>query len=132
MNKIVLVKDFSNAFDQFSSAISSSHESDLEKAACIQYFEFCFELAWKSIKIIAEELGHEVNAPKSALKLAFLNKWISDEVLWLEMLNARNRMSHTYDTRQALSVYNQLQNFKIGFAELLKNLKNESGFSKAE
>jgi hypothetical protein len=57
MNKKPLLLDFKNALSQFDKAMSDHHESDLEKAGCIQYFEFCFELAWKTAKAAAEEMG---------------------------------------------------------------------------
>ena len=57
-------------------------------------------------------------SPKASLKTAYRQTWIVDEAIWLEMLEARNRMSHTYDAKDALRVYEKLN----GFIEPLKSL----------
>jgi hypothetical protein len=39
------------------------------------------------------------------------------------MLDARNRMSHTYDVQDALTIYDRLASFLGPFEELLARLK---------
>ncbi|MCH8012555.1 MAG: nucleotidyltransferase substrate binding protein [Candidatus Marinimicrobia bacterium] len=91
-----------------------------------QYFEFCFELAWKSIKIFCEEQGlSDCNSPKKALKQAFALKWIGKEEIWLEMLSARNQMAHTYDSKDALQIYYRLSFFVPELSNLAKKLQQE-------
>jgi nucleotidyltransferase substrate binding protein (TIGR01987 family) len=123
MNKEPLLLDFKNALLQFEKAMSDRHESDLEKAGCIQYFEFCFELAWKTTKTAAEEMGiNDCQSPRAALKCAFSQGWIDDEALWLDMLACRNRMTHTYEANSALKVYNKLDAFVPAFKDLYAKL----------
>ena len=43
--------DFSEAIARLTEALVVPVDSDLLQAGCIQYFEFCFELAWESIKV---------------------------------------------------------------------------------
>ncbi len=89
------------------------------KAGCIQYFEFSFELAWKTVKRFAEEEGMgDCNSPKSALKSAFASGWISDEEIWLDMLMSRNRMAHTYNLASALTIFEQLPDYLIALQQL--------------
>jgi nucleotidyltransferase substrate binding protein (TIGR01987 family) len=95
MDSHVVLNAFEKALSNLEAALSVQAETDLEKAGCIQYFEFCFELAWKSIQALAREAGFsECNSPKACLKQAFSQHWLNDEVLWLEMLSDRNRMAH--------------------------------------
>jgi len=109
MDSRELLADLKRAVDQFADALELPSENDVVKAGCIQYFEFSFELAWKTIKRFAEDEGiADCNSPKSALKVAFANKWIETENVWLDMLMARNKMSHTYDAASALEVYEKL------------------------
>ena len=113
MDKKWLIDDFRTALQQFTEALQTPATSNLIKAGCIQYFEFCFELAWKSIKVANDELGlPECTSPKSCLKSAFAQGWIESEEPWLEMLLARNRMAHTYDAATALAVYDKLKGFQ--------------------
>lgn len=71
----------------------------LEKEGIIQRFEFTLELAWKTLKDRMEYDGLILDriSPKVVLKEAFKNKYIDDIELWIEMINDRNLLSHTYD-----------------------------------
>ena len=64
--------------------------------ALIQAYEISFELAWKTIKDYLEYNGKIVENPRSAIKEAFAEKLISDGQIWIEMMEARNKTSHTY------------------------------------
>lgn len=69
-------------------------------------------MAWKSVKILGGNAGLEpCGSPKSCLKMAFAQSWIDDEPLWLGMLEARNRMSHTYHAKDAIQVYDRLSQY---------------------
>ena len=119
-----LLSDLQLALTRLEEALKLDSELDVYKAGCIQYFEFTFELAWKAIKATAEEAGLDAGgSPKSSLKTAYQQGWIEDEAVWLEMLEARNRMSHTYDAKDAIKVYGQL----AGFIEPLKALVMKLG-----
>jgi len=110
MDSRLLIDDLRRAVAQLEIALKGHIDSDLERAGCIQYFEFCFELAWKSVKTVAEDEGiMDCNSPKSSLRYAFSRGLIDDESVWLEMLQARNRMAHTYDVDRALTVFSQLK-----------------------
>lgn len=126
MQAETIIKDFTTALERLQEALSVPADNDLIRAGCIQYFEFCFELAWKSIKVFGAEQGLEdCNSPKRCLRLAFSLGWIDNEEIWLEMLAARNRMSHTYDATHALEIYNSLPNFLQALQELVEELRKE-------
>jgi nucleotidyltransferase substrate binding protein (TIGR01987 family) len=125
MDSQELREDFRRAVAEFRSALEIDPESDLIKAGCIQYFEFSFELAWKSVKRCAENEGiGDCNSPKAALKAAFSFGWIEDEEVWLDMLMSRNRMSHTYSAASALTVYDKLPGYVAALQQLTITLDN--------
>lgn len=124
MKSELLIADLQAALERLEDALKLDSELDVYKAGCIQYFEFTFELAWKAIKSTAEVLGVDPGgSPKSCLKTAYQQGWIEEEILWLAMLEARNRMSHTYDAKDALKVYEKLNEFVAPIHTLIKNLK---------
>lgn len=87
-------ESFSHAIGRFKEAIEAP-ETDLNRDAAIQRFEFGFELAWKVIQERVRMEGLDCQSPKGCLKLAFKNSWIADETGWLAMLEDRNRTAHT-------------------------------------
>ena len=119
-----LLEDYAKALDELEQVLTESSENQLIQAGCIQYFEFCFELAWKSVKSVAEQEGLECHSPKTCLKVAHQNGWVEEEPLWLEMLASRNRMSHTCDSGTALNIYHRLAHFQIALQQLHLNLKD--------
>jgi len=112
------------AVARLAEALSTPASSDLLRAGCIQYFEFCFELAWKAIKSEAADQGVECNSPKACLRQAYTLGWIDEEEVWLAMLAARNQMSHTYSSKDALAVYDQLAAFLTALAALHETLRS--------
>ena len=126
MDKSLLINGFEQALKSLTDALVSPAQSDLEKAGCTQYFEFCFELAWKSIRIVAANQGlGDCSSPKACLKQAFAAHWIDHEEIWLDMLSARNRMSHTYNATDALMVYDRLREYRPEMEILLAALKTQ-------
>jgi len=93
-------------FENFKQANTNLHETadfikneSLNKVytmAIIQAYEMCFELAWKTMKDYLEYNGTEVDNPRSAIKEAFSQKIIVNGQSWIEMLETRNKTSHTY------------------------------------
>jgi nucleotidyltransferase substrate binding protein (TIGR01987 family) len=50
-----------------------------------------------------------VRAPKDALAEAFKLGWLADDLVFLEMLHARNQMSHEYDEAEARKVFRRIK-----------------------
>jgi nucleotidyltransferase substrate binding protein (TIGR01987 family) len=73
----------------------------LEQQGLIQRFEMCFELAWKTIKDYMEHTGVTFTqvVPREIIKQAFAAKIILDGQVWIDMLEERNLLSHTYDAK---------------------------------
>ena len=66
--------------------------------ALIKSFELAFELSWKTLQSFFKSQGYiEVKSPKGIIKEAFNKEVIQDGQIWIDMLDARNRLSHIYD-----------------------------------
>jgi len=87
-------------------AIAQSRSlNELEEQGLIQGFEFTFELSWKLLKDYLESKGFkDFHGSKDTLKLAFQEGLITDGELWMEMIENRNRSSHTYDLNIAKQI----------------------------
>jgi nucleotidyltransferase substrate binding protein (TIGR01987 family) len=99
-------------------------ENDVSRDAAIQRFEFCFELAWKSIQERARDEGLDCQSPRGCLRVAFTTSWIENEQGWLAMLEDRNQTSHTYDEDLAKAVFRRLPNYLPLLDALLTKLKS--------
>lgn len=73
--------------------------SALEREGTVQRFEFAVELAWKTLKDYLEAQGQVVDpvTPRHVIKVAFAARILGDGQVWIDMLNHRNLLSHTYD-----------------------------------
>lgn len=91
-----ILRSFRNALDRFAEALAAT-DDELARDASIQRFEFTYELAWKSIRRQAQLYNQECPFARLAFKVAYGNSWISSETIWIEMLESRNRVAHTYD-----------------------------------
>ncbi len=98
-------------------------KSEIVRDASIQRFEYNFELAWKSVKKFAEKQGVECNSPREAFKTAFRLKLIEDENIWLDMIDDRNRTSHTYNEETADEIYDNLKKYEKAMRSLLEKIK---------
>ena len=91
----------------------------------IQRFEFCAELAWKTLREYLLDQGYtEINSPKSVMKQAFADGILDHEEGWLHLLDARNETSHIYDEVTATTVFGDIRTV---YDPLLKNLIQKLG-----
>lgn len=119
-------QNFEKAILQLREAVNKKNLSDLEKAGLIQVYEFTFELAWKTMKDYLEEKEVVVKFPRDAIKEGIMYEVIKDGDVWMDMLQKRNLMSHTYDEKNAVLAYQLIVNeyFKE-LEEVYQTLKKE-------
>lgn len=113
---------FIAATDKLCAAIDDYDKYGLDtiRDGVIQRFEFCTELAWKTLREYLTEQGYtDLNSPKNVMKTAFADGILNDEQGWLEILDARNITSHVYDEATAEKIFN---NIRGTYADLFKQL----------
>ena len=73
--------------------------SELEKEGLVQRFEYTLELAWNTLRdyLYYQGIAVEPATPRTVIKQAFKVGIIDDGQLWLEMIDHRNLLSHTYN-----------------------------------
>lgn len=116
--------NYKDALSFLRESAAKKHFSELEKAGIIQTFEFTFELAWKTIKDYLNEKGVNAIYPKDVIGEAFQSGLIKQGEVWMDMLDSRNLMSHTYQTKDADFVFNEIiSNYVSELDELGNTLK---------
>ena len=94
-------ENFRRAFDLLGEPIRRgvASLSALEQEGTVQRFEVTLELAWKTLKdyLEAEGLTVEPVTPRAVIKAAVAARILQDGKIWLDMLDHRNLLSHTYD-----------------------------------
>jgi len=89
--------NYEKAFNELSAAVARGSYDKLSQAGLIQMFELVFELAWKTLKDKLEYDGLKTNSPRQTIQIAFQNGYIQNGASWIEALDSRNLLAHTYD-----------------------------------
>ncbi|MGN1224914.1 MAG: HI0074 family nucleotidyltransferase substrate-binding subunit [Ruminococcus sp.] len=100
----------------------------VEQTGIVGLFEICFEQAWKLMKQVLEEHGRfeeKIGSPRAIIKVAYQCGMINDCEAWLELLEARNILAHTYSDEQVLNVIRKLKSDYIILFETLKKELDE-------
>jgi nucleotidyltransferase substrate binding protein (TIGR01987 family) len=116
--------DLASALSRLNDALAQP-KTEWTRDAAIQRFEFTFELAWKSVASAARLQGLEVASPRRAWQTAFQLGWIDDDRLWLDMLEDRNRASHSYREATAEKIHARLAAYAGAIGALLQVLRSE-------
>lgn len=98
-------------------------KTEWTRDAAIQRFEFTIELAWKTIMRFARREGVECSSPRQAFRTALKLGWVKDEGVWLDMLDDRNRTSHTYSEVTAEDIFSHLPGYESALSKLIDVLK---------
>lgn len=93
-------QNLNRAFYQLKDAVNRYEElDDLSLEGLIQRFEYTFELSWKTLKDFLESKGENVKFTRDVIKTGFKLEIIDNGEVWLEMLEKRNIMAHTYNEK---------------------------------
>lgn len=93
--------NFSKAVTQLQEFIDKPDLNKLERQGIIQCFEYTFELGWKTMKDYLEAEGFTIKSPRDCIQTAFQARLAPDGHAWIDALEKRNLLSHTYDENRA-------------------------------
>ena len=120
-------------YDNFCKALANLQEGSklqepytiVEQTGIIGLFEICFEQSWKLMKEVLEQhvsFEEKIGSPKAIIKNAYQYKMIENCEGWLELLESRNILAHTYSDEQSLFIIRKL---KTNYILLFENLRKE-------
>jgi nucleotidyltransferase substrate binding protein (TIGR01987 family) len=98
------VTTFTQAVQRLHDAVNQP-DTEFIRDAVIRRFEFCYELAWKMLKLQLTYDGIEAQTPRHTIQMALQAGYIDDGNVWSEIQRMRNLTSHTYDAAMAAEVY---------------------------
>lgn len=117
-----------SALDRLDEALALPPDTPLLVDGTMQRFEFCFELAWKSVKLaLSEWEGLGSASPRQALEQAHALQWLEHEEPWLQMLQDRNLSSHTYREGLAREIHARIPGHARQLRDLLSALLQRGG-----
>ncbi|MBE2198921.1 MAG: nucleotidyltransferase substrate binding protein [Anaerolinea sp.] len=103
-------QNFNRTLTLLEGALAIPEPDITQRAGIIQFFEMAFELSWKMLKDYLEGQGFtDLNSPRVVLKKAFEVELITNGRDWLQILQDRNLMSHTYNEATAVTVENLIR-----------------------
>ena len=120
-------------YDNFSKALKNLKEclkveepySVVEQTGIVGLFQICFEQSWKLMKEVLENHGRfavRTGSPREIIKIAYQCDMIKNQKAWLEILESRNILAHTYSDEQSLNV---IKSIKSDYISVFEDLKNE-------
>jgi len=117
------IATFEQALKTFKEALLEN-PSQLERDGAIQRFEYCFDLAWKTLKRQLETRGlFELNSPRSVFSAGYAEGLINDELAWSAIILKRNASVHTYNQQLADTLFAELPIYYKAMYSLLQKLK---------
>ncbi|MHB8472819.1 MAG: nucleotidyltransferase substrate binding protein [Gammaproteobacteria bacterium] len=124
------LSSFQRALDSLDRGLSRSHGApgDEElRGACIQRFEFTFELAWKMLKRrLMLDLPNTTELEgmnyRALIRIGAEQGLIQEVTAWFVYRDKRNITSHTYDPAKAAEVAAVLPDFARHARDLLQRL----------
>ncbi len=126
-------ENYLKAFENLKEGVGLSNNrklSNLEEQGLVKSFEFTFELAWKTLKDYLTYMEVEVKFPREVLKSAFKYELIDDGDIWMDMLQKRNLMAHTYDETNAQTAIQLITGSYFSQLDKVKTLLNGKRNSK--
>jgi nucleotidyltransferase substrate binding protein (TIGR01987 family) len=107
-------------------ALISAGLEDLYLDLIVKRFEFTYEMSWKAIKRVLNMLGIEGNKnPRACFKEAYAQALLTDQDIWLDMIEMRNLSSHTYDESEIKQLKSKLPAYTEAFKALLTSLNEQ-------
>lgn len=100
-------------------------EDEIIRDSLIQRFEFTYELTHKTLQEFMKYMGVtlEDNFPRTIFKKAYVNNLISEDKVWIRLLEDRNATSHIDSESLANEVAGRIKGEYVeAIGELMVNL----------
>ncbi|TVQ12967.1 MAG: DUF86 domain-containing protein [Balneolaceae bacterium] len=122
----ILRQDLKKAIHNLSQLADSGLTGDVEQDAFIKRFELCYELSWKWLQSRVFREGIAARSPRQVFKESVSLGYIHNEKGWLEMIEIRNVLVHTYNADKAREFTQQIRGTFLPLFMELGNMIDQS------
>ncbi|NCD42528.1 MAG: nucleotidyltransferase [Bacteroidia bacterium] len=113
--------NYKKALSQLDEFMAQPELNKLEEQGLIKAFEYTYELAWNTLKDYLEYQGEtDIAGSRDAFRKSYAAGLITDGEIWMDMLQSRNKTSHTYNEETAADIVTSI---KDEFYSLFSALK---------
>ncbi len=116
------LKAFEASVQRLEESLSRPRDPVVRDSA-IKRFELCFELAWKVIQSFLRNHGLQCRSPRDCFREAFSYGLLTEEEVWLKIIQDRNLSVHTYNEELANQLYSRLPGYVPALRQLLRKLQ---------
>lgn len=120
--------NFSMSLERFASAVdrqkefSKKGDDDIFLDLMVKRFEFTFDMSWKAIKRYLDFTGIGCMHPRGCFKEAYAQELITEEDVWLDMIEMRDLAGHTYNEDEIKEILEKLDKYKKAFTKLKQTI----------
>jgi nucleotidyltransferase substrate binding protein (TIGR01987 family) len=116
------------ALDRALARAAAAPQDEELRDACIQRFEFTFELAWKMLRrrlVLDLPSAQEVDSMsyRTLMRVGAEQGLVADPTAWFVYRDKRNLTAHTYDAAKANEIASILPRFAADARRLLEALR---------
>mgnify|MGYP002642032798 CR=1 FL=1 len=102
--------NFQKALSQLTEFIDHGELNKLEEQGLVKAFEYTYELAWNTLRdFLAHQGVEDLVGSRDTFRKAFAEGIIEDGHVWMAMIEARNRTSHTYNEETAEAIAEEIR-----------------------
>ena len=121
------LKSFREAVERLGEALSLPI-APVVRDSSIKRFELCSELSWKVIQSFLRDRGLDCRSPRDCFREAFSYGLLTEEEVWVQMVQDRNLSVHTYNQELANRLYSRLPRYLPAFRQLLGELQSSGEY----
>lgn len=126
--------NWNRALAQLTKFLDREELNELEEQGLIQSFEYNHELAWKTQKDFLEASGYtDLFGSKNVARKAFEVGLVEKGDVWMQMVESRNKSSHTYNKETTDEIVNAIiDDYFAAFCTLNEKLNELAEKSRSE
>lgn len=103
--------NYKKALQQLGEFMEQDELNKLEEQGLIKAFEYTYELAWNTLRDFLLYQGEsEISGSRDTIRKSFSVGLIANGEIWMDMLENRNKTSHTYNQDTARDIADAIKN----------------------